>query len=639
MSERGARGLSRSRLAVFTVVVPLLVLALVEGGARLVEWAGGPVPKEAESPCFFQQVPLEPTMPEIGGYGRDLLAVDSAWVDSAGQVVEHPKPVDELRVVLLGGSAVGGWGLPRTAAFTGVLERALDRATPDRRVRVINLGRTGWGSPQVAWVFSQVARRLDPDLVVTVMGNNERMDVANALSLFEGAPETLFATRWMTRKLALARLLRPGRLEDMDIDSPPMPDLRELEDPEGIDRYALRRLHRAVRRIRRATRAPLLVSSVAVNHRYHPPGKEWWFAGDRTYNSEAWRTAHWAWYYGRPRLGIAAIRARLRERPEEVASEVLLGALLKRAGDPEADAVLVQAIDRLGPPDALDQEGRVLLTWATRDLRGAGAATELVRPWIVQLERDAPAGQPPCGTADLLWYAGARAEAAEVYEQCLLERMYYRADSTINEGLRRAAHRSGARFYDLEADVRAASPDGIPGFGIFYDYCHFNPRGSVLVGHLLAAQIVELLELPGEVPSATSALEAWDRERAGRLSDRPEVERWVGASYDVTLLTALRKDAPKQSRHGPMDSALTHTFDGNRAAASASFDQMHLVQSAFESYLQALRVAPAFAPARQNLRWLLETDEGAWELEHLSGDEPWMEQLRSFVASERGEPE
>jgi hypothetical protein len=66
---------------------------------------------------------------------------------------------------------------------------------------------------------------------------------------------------------------------------------------------------------------------------------------------------------------------------------------------------------------------------------------------------------------------------------------------------------------------------------------------------------------------------------------------------------------------------------------------MHLVQSAFESYLQALRVAPAFAPARQNLRWLLETDEGAWELEHLSGDEPWMEQLRSFVASERGEPE
>jgi len=513
------------------------------------------------------------------------------------------------------------------------VERLLDEAAPDRRVRVINLGKTGWASPQIAWVFGRTADRLDADLVVTVMGNNERMDVANALSLFEGDPQTLFTSRWFDRKFALVRLLRPEADVQLAAPSPPMPELWDLEDPEAIDRYALRRLHRTVRRIRRAAGAPLLVTSVAVNHRYHRLGKEWWFAGEQTYNSEPWRTAHWAWYHDAPQLGAAAIRARLREQPDEVASRVLLGALLARSGDPEATGVLLEAIERLGPTDELDREGRVLRAWATRELLGPDAAAELVAPWIEELEARVAERRQPCDVADLLAYAGDPGAGAW-YERCLLQRMYYRADGAINEGLRRSARRSGARFYDLDADVRAASPGGVPGWEIFYDYCHYNPRGNLLVGHLLATRIAEQLDLPGQIPSHQEALEAWDRDRAGRLSDLPELERWAGVSHDVTLLTALRIDVQRDARQGPSGTPLTLTFDGNRDAAGASFATMDAVPIALQSYLRALEVDPGFEAARSNLEWLLSTDAGAWQASHLSGDDAWIRQLRELTGSD-----
>ena len=626
------------RLLAFTLLTPILGLALVEGGARIVERSRGPIPLEVESPCHFQQVPLDPPMPEIVGYDRDLLAIDPSWADNGGQEVAHPKPDDELRIVFLGGSALGGWGLPRTATLTGIVERLLDEATPDRRVRVINLGKTGWASPHIAWVFSRTARRLDPDLVVTVMGNNERMDLANAVSLFEGDPDTLFTSRSVMRRFALARLMRPAPEEALDLPSPPMPELWDLDDPEQIHSYALRRLHRTVRRIRRAARAPVLVASVAVNHRYHRLGKEWWFAGEQTYNSEPWRTAHWAWYHDAPRLGAAAIRARLRENPDEVASEVLLGALLKRAGDPEADGVLLRAIDRLGPPGELDRDRRVQLAWATAQLWGSEAALERVEPWIREIEGDLPDRHLPCDVADLRWYAGDREGARPLYQRCLLQRMYYRADGRINEGLRRSARRSGVRFYDLEADVRAASPDGIPGWEIFYDYCHYNPRGNLLVGHLLAGRIAEQLDIEAAIPTAEEALEAWDRDRAGRLTDLPGLDRWAGASHDVTLLTALRIDVQTQARLGPEGTALSHTFHGNRDAAGASFGRMHGVPIALQSYLRALEADPSFDPARANLEWLLGTDAGAWAAANLSGDDPWMQQLQAFTSSRRPPP-
>lgn len=639
VSEPGARALSKGRLLAFTILTPLLALLLVEGGARLVERLDGPMPKEVESPCEFQQVPLEPELPSIVGYDRDLLAIHPSWADNDGQVVEVPKPDDELRIVFLGGSALGGWGLPPTAMLTGVVERLLDDATPDRRVRVINLGKTGWASPQIAWVFGRTAERLDADLVVTVMGNNERMDIANSLSLFEGDPQTLFTSRWVGRKFALARLLRPEAEVQATVPSPPMPELWDQADPERIDRYVLRRLHRTVRRIRRAAGAPLLVTSVAVNHRYHRLGKEWFFAGEPVYNSEPWRTAHWAWYHDAPAIGAAAIRARLREQPQEVPAEVLLGALLKRTGDAEADGVLLRAIERLDPPHELDRDDRLLRTWATRELFGAEAAAELIAPWIAQIEANVPERQRPCDVADLLWYAGDRQAAADVYEACLLQRMYYRADGVLNEGLQRSARRSGAAFYDLDADVRAASPDGIPGWETFYDYCHYTPRGNLLVGHLLAAQIAERLELPGEIPSAASALEAWDADRAGRLTDLPELERWAGVSHDVTLLTALRIDVQNEARQGPPDTALTFTFDGNRDAAGASFGMMDATPIAMQSYLRALEVDPGFEPARRNLRWLLSTDAGAWQAANTSGDDPWMRQLQALIdADDRPRP-
>ncbi len=623
MAGREAGRPGRVRQAAFALVTLLLFLALVEGGARLVERYGGPVPAEVGSPCDFQQVPREPVMERLDPYDRELLTIDPSWVDNDGQVVAVPKADDELRVVFLGGSALGGWGLPQTAIVTGVVERLLERAAPDRRVQVINLGRTGWASPQLAWVFGRTAERLAPDLVVTLMGNNERMDVANALALHDGSPASLFASRWVDRRSALVRLLRPEVRRVPPVPSPPMPDLWELEDPAAIDRYVLGRLDRSLRRIRRATDAELLVSSVPVNHRYHPLGREWWFAGEQTFDDPSWRTAHWAWYHRAPARGAAAMRRRLAGHPEDVAAEVVLGAFLGRIGDPEAEAVLLRAEERLGSPEEPSPNGRMLLAWATRELQGAEAAAERVAPWVEQLA-EAPADQS-CDAADLVYYAGAPDPA--LYQGCLLQRMYYRADGVINDGLRRSARRADARFFDLDAELRATSPGGIPGWETFYDYCHYNPRGSLLVGHLLAGRIAGLLDLPGEVPEWRAAVEAWDRDRAGRRTDLPELDRWAGVSYDVELLTTLPLGGDREPRPGPPGTALTLTFEGNRLAAGASFGMMDAVPEALRAWVEALEVDPDFAPARRNLQQLLETDAGAWEAAHGTGGEAWRERL------------
>ncbi len=636
------RRLSLSRRLLFSALIAGTLLVCLEFSARALE---PPAPAQVEepapqsmpprSPLYFQQFSgrpmledaeelarfhgLEPVAaaPDLGVLpnpwtGRVVLTHE--WLDLGGQSVLRDKPEDEIRIVFLGGSAVGGWGLPIGATAVGIVERLLDRASPDQRVRVLNLARTGFGSAQLAWVLEQVGPALQPDLVVTVMGNNERLDVAASVYARQDDPAeverltgfgasdrdsaatgTSLEAPWLQKlfeHLALARLLR-GKVEPLAAVVLPagdgggevdvvMPLRDKLKYPEKIDHFALARLEQTLGSLAatsQALGAQLLVNTVPVNVRYNSSEHEWFFFGPEQFRSEPYRTAHWAYYYDAPKAGAAAMRERLAEVPDELSARLLLGHFLKVSGQlEEATGHLQQVIDALDASANQSQQGsgiewssetQLMYAWAVRELHGTEAAVELVAPWIRSWreERHRNMGTDTCPVSNLLYYAGDVDAARSEYQDCLLDAYYYRAGPAINGQLLQLAERLGAERYDLAADVAGRSPGQLPGYELFLDYCHYNPRGNLLVGHLLAARIAAVLGLAGELETPESALQRYDTRRAGRITDLPELDEWVGANFDVTYLTSDRHGENSHFvRTGEAGSALAKVFQGNEFA-------------------------------------------------------------------------
>jgi len=643
-----ARRLPLSRRLLFSALLVVAALGGLELAARSLETSElEPPPEEApseeavaekdpppSSPLYFQQFSDRPMLEDAEElaifYGLkkppadvDLgtapnpwtgrTALTHEWLDLRGQSVLTLKPADELRIVFLGGSALGGWGAPTSSTAVGIVERLLNAASPERRIKVLNLARTGFGSPQLSYVLDQVGEALQPDLVVTVMGNNERLDVAAAvharqddeaevarLTSFGGGAGpsadtgTSLEQPWLAalrRQSALVRLIR-GELAPLaeqtatditsDVDVV-MPLRHKLKHPDKIDAFALRRLEQtlgALAATSTALGAQLLVNTVPVNVRYNSSEHEWFFFGPKRFRSEPYRTAHWAHYYEAPEAGAEAMRERLGEAPDELPAHLLLGHFLKRSGEvEEAAAHFRNVIDALDASANRTQQGsgvewssetQLMYAWAVRELKGTGAARELVAPWIKswQEETHRNMGTDACPVANLLYYAGDIDGARVEHEACLLDAYYYRADPAINDQLLGLAQRLGVHSFDLASEVAARSPAGLPGYELFLDYCHYNPRGNLLVGHLLASQIAEVLQLPGSVPSLETALRRYEQRRAGRPTDLPELNEWAGVNFDVTYLTSDRHgDNSHFVRPGDADSALARVFQGNELAS------------------------------------------------------------------------
>ena len=132
MAGREAGRPGRVRQAAFALVTLLLFLALVEGGARLVERYGGPVPAEVGSPCDFQQVPREPVMERLDPYDRELLTIDPSWVDNDGQVVAVPdadQGADVTLKLVRGGLVIVAPGHLADNGYLGQPVRVVNEAT------------------------------------------------------------------------------------------------------------------------------------------------------------------------------------------------------------------------------------------------------------------------------------------------------------------------------------------------------------------------------------------------------------------------------------------------------------------------------------------------------------------------------
>jgi tetratricopeptide (TPR) repeat protein len=77
-----------------------------------------------------------------------------------------------------------------------------------------------------------------------------------------------------------------------------------------------------------------------------------------------------------------------------------------------------------------------------------------------------------------------------------LDTLRFRCDSRLNELIRKAAAgREGERVLlaDAERSFAASSPDGLPGWDLFYEHVHLTFEGNCLLARTLAEQIEKLL--------------------------------------------------------------------------------------------------------------------------------------------------
>lgn len=154
----------------------------------------------------------------------------------ANRETHIPARDDRRRVVLFGGSNTRGF--PQ-----GELERLLDLATQDAGIdwEVINLGREGYGSRRVLYLFEQ-AMLLEPDVAVIYSGHNEFVELGFEQELKLSA-EAMGGLSEVLSQLRSFELLASA-LEEEVVALPPTnldradPSQRELPWEETLEVYA-----------------------------------------------------------------------------------------------------------------------------------------------------------------------------------------------------------------------------------------------------------------------------------------------------------------------------------------------------------------------------------------------------------------
>lgn len=191
------------------------------------------------------------------------------------------KSPDTVRIFVLGGSAAMGTPLP-SYGFSRMLRFMLESRHPGQQFEIINAAITAINSHVVRRIAAQCAR-LDPDLFIVYMGNNEVVGPYGAGTVFtRETPSALYihATE-MARSARLGQLVAslPGRFrkgDDQELSFEGMEmfqDRRVARDAPALDRVYdhFRDNLRAV--FASASRAgiPVILSTVQVNMRHCPP--------------------------------------------------------------------------------------------------------------------------------------------------------------------------------------------------------------------------------------------------------------------------------------------------------------------------------------------------------------------------------
>ncbi len=260
---------------IFTAAALVITLFVIESSVRVIEWYKPPAPVDARSPLAFQELPKSDPASIIRIDGLDHYSM--VWPERIGQTLPVEKGDDEIRIVFVGGSQAVGLGVAQPATFAAWIQRLLNDSGDHRRVRVINMAKTGYASPQLTYLLENSIELFNPDLVVTVMGNNEFLDTSLAINPKKQAPLTF--ARKLDRPFALARMLRPKQKPAKEAKTDFV--ISKVKIP-ATTQFVEDRLRRSLRRMAYLAKkkgAGFMVCTVPVNLRFIH-SRQWYFAGD-----------------------------------------------------------------------------------------------------------------------------------------------------------------------------------------------------------------------------------------------------------------------------------------------------------------------------------------------------------------------
>ena len=188
--------------------VTLVLLALLEGGARLVEKRGPDRPEVAEYIWNWdEKMPGGFYVVNAGAVGWppwELYNVDGL----RDRTRTREKPAGFTRIAFLGDSVTLGGGLSPAEAYPQLLEASY--ASEGRRAEVMNVALWGWSTRQERVAWQRIARRYRPDQVVLAICLNDIPELQNNLTR---------PPRWLVKldaRSALVRLLVNAQGREID---------------------------------------------------------------------------------------------------------------------------------------------------------------------------------------------------------------------------------------------------------------------------------------------------------------------------------------------------------------------------------------------------------------------------------------
>jgi len=196
-----------------------------------------------------------------------------------------------------------------------------------------------------------------------------------------------------------------------------------------------------------------------------------------------------------------------------------------------------------------------------------------------------------------------------------LDTLRFRFDSRMGEIVGEAASNTRdqqVRFADVKAAFAAASPDGIPGWNLFYEHVHLTWEGNWLLAETIAEQLINLL--PERVKIAEDAMASWPsaEQCARRLAwtDRDRVEclsevrnRMNDPPYTLQLnhkeQTAHLESSIKRLEPALGPAGLKEAHMACESALQTSPDDLFLLRRLVQLRLQTHDTAGSVAAARR----------------------------------------
>lgn len=192
-SGTAPKPLRRVAFKLLLVVLPVLLLLLVEGAARLL-WPPG------EFDPYLTLTGRSSALTSVTIDGEDWFEFThpQAYGKESGARFTRIKAPNTLRVLCMGASASAGWPHRPPQRWTDYLHKALTRAFPARKFEVVNLGAHACASYRVRMIFDE-AIDCDPDVVVIYSGNNEFVEKRSYLLDYPGKG----VVDWLKRRSVL----------------------------------------------------------------------------------------------------------------------------------------------------------------------------------------------------------------------------------------------------------------------------------------------------------------------------------------------------------------------------------------------------------------------------------------------------